>query len=201
MENAAQMKDGIFLNFFLMKTNIFMISGPSGAGEDSTIEGLRKYIDFEKIITTTTRKMRPGESQGHPYYFISREEFEKGLNEGKFFEHALEDNNNYYGGAYQELERVKSSSLPVIWKLDYKGVIAGKKMFPDAKAIFIYIPFDLIKKRLTARKEPENVIQDRLEYAEGWYKNENVFDFKVENKEGKLDETVQKVLEIIKSQT
>lgn len=181
-----------------MKTNIFIISGPSGAGKDSTIEELKKYIDIERLITTTTRKIRPGESQGNPYYFISKEEFKKGIKENRFFEYALEDNDNYYGGTYEEIERIKSIKVPVIWRVDYKGVMAGKKIFPDAKSILIYIPFELIKKRLLARKEPANIIKDRMEYAEGWYKNENIFDYKVENKEERLDETVQKVLQIIR---
>ena len=181
-----------------MKSKLFIISGPSGAGKDSTIEELKKYLDFEKVITTTTRKMRPNESEGHPYYFISKEDFKKGIEENKFFEYALEDNGNYYGGTFRELEKIKTSKLPVIWEVDYKGVMAGKKMFPDAKAILIYIPFDLIKKRLLARKEATNIIHDRLAYAEGWYKNENIFDYKIENKEGELEETAQKLFQIIK---
>ena len=181
-----------------MKTNIFIISGPSGAGKDSTIEELKKHIKLERLITTTTRKMRPDESEGNPYYFISKEEFKKGIEENRFFEYALEDNDNYYGGTYEEAERVKSSKVPVIWRIDYKGVIAGKKLFPDAKSILIYIPFELIKKRLLARNESDDIIKDRMEYAEGWYRNEDLFDYKVENKEGKLDETVQEVLQIIK---
>jgi guanylate kinase len=199
VENAARMKDGIFHKFFIMKTNMFMISGPSGAGQDSVIRSLKKQLDFDKIITTTTRKMRPEDNEGISYYFISKEEFRKRIEENKFFEYVLEDNDNYYGGTYAELERIKKSQKPIIWKVDYKGVMNAKKIFPEAKSIFIYIPFDLIRKRLLARKEPENIIQDRLEYAEGWYKNENIFDYKVENKEGKLDETIQRVLEIIKS--
>ena len=37
--------------------NVFIISGPSGAGKDSVIDGLKKEFDFNKIITTTTRKI------------------------------------------------------------------------------------------------------------------------------------------------
>ncbi|PIR95197.1 guanylate kinase, partial [Candidatus Falkowbacteria bacterium CG10_big_fil_rev_8_21_14_0_10_37_6] len=51
---------------------IFIISGPSGAGEDSVIDGLKKLLPIERVITTTTRAMRKNESQGNPYYFISQ---------------------------------------------------------------------------------------------------------------------------------
>jgi len=180
-------------------SNIFIISGPSGAGEDSVIKKLKDFINFDKVVTTTTRAMRPEDKEGVSYYFVTKEEFERGIEENKFFEYALEDNGNYYGGTYAELERVKKSNNPVIWKVEYQGVIAGKKILPEAKSIFIYIPFEMIEKRLKARGESEKVINSRLSYAKGWYENEEIFDYKVLNEEGKLDETVKKVAEIIKS--
>ena len=55
-----------------LKTDkIFIITGPSGAGEDSVIEGLHEYFDISRIITTVTRPKRDGESDGNPYYFIT----------------------------------------------------------------------------------------------------------------------------------
>ena len=180
-------------------SNIFIISGPSGAGEDSVIKKLKNHIDFDKIVTTTTRAIRPEDEEGVSYYFISEEEFKKGIEENKFFEYALEDNGNYYGGTYEELERVKKSLKPVIWKVDFNGVVNSKKILPESKSIFIYIPLEIIKERLKKRGESEEVIASRLEYAKGWYDNEDAFDFKVINEEGKLEETVQKVAEIIKN--
>lgn len=179
-------------------SNIFVISGPSGAGEDSVIRGLRSKIDFDKIVTTTTRAMRPEDSEGVSYYFISKEEFKRGIEENKFFEYALEDNGNYYGGTYAELERVKKSKKPVIWKVDYKGVLNAKKILPEVKAIFIYVPIEVVESRLRKRGELERTIASRLEYAKGWYENEKSFDFKVVNEDGKLAETIEKVAEIIK---
>ena len=59
-------------------TNLVIISGPSGAGEDSVIEGLiKRGLPIERVITTVDREMREGESEGNPYYFKSRKEIEK----------------------------------------------------------------------------------------------------------------------------
>lgn len=179
-------------------SNIFIISGPSGSGQDSVINELKKEFVFDKIITTTTRQMRPEDQEGVSYYFISKEDFKKGIAENKFFEYALEDNGNYYGGTYAELERVKKSSKPIIWKVDYKGVLNGKKILPEAKSIFIHIPIELIEKRLLGRGETKEMIKTRIDYAKGWYENEHLFDYKVTNEEGKLKQTVEKVAEIIK---
>ena len=54
--------------------NIVIISGPSGAGEDSIIDALSERLPIERIVTTTTRSKRTGETEGHPYYFISKDE-------------------------------------------------------------------------------------------------------------------------------
>lgn len=179
-------------------SKIFILTGPAGAGEDSVIRKLGKYINFDKIVATTSRSMRPEDKEGVSYYFISKEEFEKRIEDNKFFEYALEDNGNYYGGTYEELKRVEKSSMPVIWKIDYKGVINAKKLLPEVKSIYLYIPPELIEKRLRNRGDSSEVIKSRIEYAKGWYDNENIFDFKVENKEGKLEETIERVAEIIK---
>ena len=85
------------------KNNIFIISGPSGAGEDSIIEGLKKYFPIERIVTTSTREMRPGESQSDPYWFIAREEFEKRRNNNEFVEWAEQYNGNLYGVTKKEI--------------------------------------------------------------------------------------------------
>ena len=58
-----------------MKQKIFILSGPSGAGEDSIMEGLEKKFSIEKVINTTTRKRRDGEIEGKDYYFISDTDF------------------------------------------------------------------------------------------------------------------------------
>ena len=180
--------------------NIFIISGPSGSGQDSIIRELKKRLDFDKIITTTTRSIRPEDIDGVSYYFISKEEFKDKISKNEFFEYALEDNGNYYGGTYAELNRIKKSQKPVIWKIDYKGVLNAKKILPEAKSIFIYIPVGLISSRLRKRGESEEMIKSRIEYAKGWYENENIFDYKIENREGELGFAVNEVLKIIKNE-
>lgn len=181
------------------KNNIFIITGPAGAGEDSIIKKLEEYIDIEKIVTTTSRPMRPEDKEGVSYYFISREEFKKRIEENNFFEYALEDNGNYYGGTYEELERVRKIDKPVVWKIDYKGVLNAKKLIPEAKSIYIYIPPGLMEKRLKSRGDSPEIIKSRIDYAKGWYENEHIFDYKITNEEGKLDKAVQEAVEIIKN--
>jgi guanylate kinase len=187
------------------RSNIFIISGPSRAGEDSIIEGLRKYFDIERIITTSTRPMRPGESRGNPYYFTSREEFIKRRDKGEFAEWAEQYNGNLYGVTKKEIERVKSASRRTgkvgIWKIDWKGVITIKKLYPEIPAIFITVSdLKILEDRIRRRDQfSEDYIKERMEYTKEWMKHKDIYDYEVVNDEGKLGEAIAKTAEIIKN--
>jgi len=185
--------------------NIFIISGPSGAGEDSIINGLNKYFSIERIITTSTRPMRKEETDGNPYYFISRDEFIKRRDNGEFVEWADQYNSNLYGVTKEEIERVKSASRRTgkvgIWKIDWKGVITAKKIYPEIPAIFITVSnLKILGDRIRRRNQfSEDYIKERMEYTKEWMKHRDIYDYEVYNEEGKLDEAIQKTAEIIRN--
>lgn len=181
------------------KNNIFIISGPSGAGEDSIIDGLKKTAPIERVVTTTTRTMRPGEKSGREYYFISHDDFVKLIEEKKLFEYAKEYNDNYYGVTYDEINRVKNSGKIGIWKIEYKGVVTAKKLIPGIIAIFINAPLKILEKRIRRRDNvSEEFIKNRLEYTKEWLRHLDIYDYVVENEEGKLNQTISRVSKIIK---
>ena len=180
------------------KNKLFIISGPSGAGEDSIIEGLKKFIPIERVITTTTREKRSDVFSKDPYYFISKEEFEKGITENKFFEYAREYNDQFYGVANEEIERVIKSDKIGIWKIEYKGVITAKKLMPEVVAIFIMTSsLEILKQRILNRGASEEFVEERMAYTKEWLKHKDIYDYEVVNQEGKLDEAVEEVKRII----
>ena len=180
------------------ENKLFIISGPSGAGEDSVIDGLEKDLPIERVVTTTTREKRKGELDGKPYYFISKKEFEKGIAKNNFFEYAREYNNQFYGVTKKEIQRVVKSDKIGIWKIEYKGVITVKKLMPKVIAIFITVSsLEILKQRLLKRGADEKFIQERMDYTKKWLKHKNIYDYEVVNHEEKLDETVEKVKGII----
>lgn len=183
------------------KSKIFIISGPSGAGEDSVIEGLKKKFDIEKIVTTTTREKRIGETEGKDYYFISRKEFEKKIKDNYFAEFALQYNGNLYGVSHDELERVQKCSKIALWKIEYKGVITVKKKYPEIKAIFLMTEnLEILERRIRKRDNAtEEYIKERMEYTKEWLKNKDIYDYEVINKEGKLNEAIEETARIINS--
>ncbi|HBO16661.1 MAG: Guanylate kinase [Candidatus Moranbacteria bacterium GW2011_GWE2_35_2-] len=181
------------------KTNIFLISGPSGAGEDSILNSIKNRIDFIKPITTTTREPREGEINGKTYYFTTADEFKDGIKNGKFLEWAQADREKFYGVTKKEIARVKKSGKIVLWKVDYKGVLTIKKLLPETISVLITAPLDILEKRIRTRDNAsEEFIRARMEYAKGWLENEDAFDYKIKNEQGKLNEAVEKFVKIIK---
>lgn len=182
--------------------NIFILSGPSGAGEDSIIDGLENILPIERVITTVTRAPRTGESDGHPYYFISLENFQQKVARGEMAEYAQQYNGNFYGVTKEELERIAKSKKIGIWKMDYKGVETAKKMFPDIIAIFITAPLEILEQRIRTRDHlTETYITERMEYTKEWLNHTDIYDYTVENAQGKLNEAVEQVAAIIKKHT
>ena len=181
---------------------LILISGVSGAGEDSVIQGLiDRGLPIERIITTVTREMRKGESQGKPYYFISVSDFKKMIKQNKFVEWA-QVYGDYRGCTCEELERAKKSGRIAVWKVDLQGVITIKRKFPDALAIHIKPPsLEVAVERIKKRgKDKPYQIEARKRRIAYYLKLENdkQFDYIVINKEGKLAETVDKVEQIIR---
>ena len=184
----------------MKKHNLFIISGPSGAGEDSVIDGLEKVMPIEKVTTTTTRKPRKGESEANPYYFINHEDFEAGIKEGNFVEYAKEYNDNYYGVTKQEIERINSGDKPGIWKIEYKGVKTAKDLFPDITAVFLIAPLETLERRIRSRSDVSDAyIEERMAYTKEWMKHTDIYDYTVNNVDGKLEESINQIKEIIES--
>ena len=183
-----------------MSEKLFIISGPSCAGEDSIIKGLENYFPIERVVTTTTRERRPGEIDGIDYYFISKEKFREKLESNEFFEYAEQYNGNFYGVTFAEIGRVKSSARVGIWKIEYKGVISAKKVMPDIKAIFINAPLEVLAARMRRRDyATDEYIEERMAYTREWLKHTDIYDYTVVNEEGKLLDAVAEVASIINS--
>ena len=178
-------------------SNMYVIYGPSGSGQDSIAEGLEKKIASERVITTVTRSMRPTESQGHPYYFITREAFEDKIKNGELLEYLQKYDGIYYGVTAHEVERVAQSGKVGIWKVDFAGARDLKKRFPELTVIFINAPLSVIEERIRKRDNPtEEYLQTRLNHIREWLPK-SIYDYKIENEEGKLEQAIEQAYNII----
>jgi len=180
---------------------LFVITGPSGAGKDSVIYKAKDLgLIFTQVITTSTREIRNGESEGHPYYFITVADFEKKIASQEMIEWA-KVYGNYYGSSKIEVEHKLAENNVVLVKVDPQGARTFKKMLPECKTIFIMPPsYDYLEKRLVNREtDSKEVIKQRLNTAKRELENLLDWDYLVVNEEGKLKDAALEVKEIIEN--
>jgi len=185
-----------------MKPGLFIvISSPTGGGKDTVISEIIKIIPgCQRLVTTTSRAPRPTDVEGIAYHFISREDFEQKIKEGYF----LEYNNfagNYYGTPKTHLEHLLNSSVCVLSNLDVNGKHSLDTLKIPHTSIFL-LPenLDILIKRAQARGGiTQEMIDKRIEIAQHEIAQSADYDYQITNYEGKLDQTVAAVAEIIKN--
>ena len=176
---------------------LFVISGSSGVGKGTVIkEFLKQNPGFKLSVSCTTRPMRPGEKDGESYYFISREEFKQGIENGDFIEWA-EFSNNYYGTRKSIIEKALAKGENLILEIETQGALQVKNKISDAVLIFIAPPsFEELKKRLEGRQtEAPEVIQTRLDQAAREKNDSKNYDYIIVNDE--VSNAVKNLEEII----
>ncbi|CAL4325054.1 guanylate kinase [Buchnera aphidicola] len=164
---------------------LFIISAPSGTGKSSLIEGLLKTKSLYNIkvsISHTTRIMRPGESHGKHYYFISKKEFRIMIKQESFLEYAKVFN-NYYGTSRQYIEKMLLSGIDVFLDIDWQGASQIRYKMPKSKSIFLLPPSkDELYKRLRKRgQDSDTVIAKRMEKAVDEMNHYSEYDYLIIN--------------------
>lgn len=179
--------------------NLFVISGPSGAGKGTLISLLtQRYPDTWVSVSATTRAPRPGEVDGVDYHFLSEEEFEQILEEGGFLEQALV-HGKHYGTLKRYVDEHMARGEQVILEVDVQGARQVKTIMPDAHYIFIEPPsIEELERRLRGRNtETEEQINKRLDTALLELSAKMEYDVQLVNED--LEETYQKLEAYIKS--
>ncbi len=100
---------------------MLILSSPSGAGKSTIAKKI--LADDDHIImsvSATTRKKRPGETEGVDYHFISSEEFMIMRNKGDILEHAKVFD-NYYGTPKAAVMSILNNSSDILFDIDWKG--------------------------------------------------------------------------------
>lgn len=143
-----------------------VISGFSGAGKGTIMKELVKRYPYFLSVSATTRLPRDGEVDGREYFFHTREEFEKMIQEKELIEWA-EYVGNYYGTPRRAVEQQLAEGKDVLLEIEMQGGMLIKKQFPDAVLLFIAPPSaDVLKERLTKRgTESKEEIERRLTRA------------------------------------
>jgi len=172
---------------------LFVLSAPSGAGKDTVIAALKASgLDFHVVVSVTTRASRPGESEGNPYYFVSKEAFEKMVAHDELLEHALV-HGNWYGQPLQQVKDQLQAGRDVLLKIDVQGAATVRRKLPNA--IFIFLMPDSIEelesRLLNRHTETEAERIRRLNDARTELTQRDQYDYTVVNRQGQVDEAVK----------
>ncbi|KJU71326.1 guanylate kinase [Clostridium baratii] len=140
---------------------LLVVSGPSGAGKGTICKALlEKHKEIYLSVSATTRSPRKGEVDGVNYYFTTKEEFVKRVEEGDFLEHA-EVYGNYYGTPKSSVEKMLEQGKDVILEIDIQGALKVKENCEEGIFIFILPPsMEELKQRIIKRgsETPESLM-------------------------------------------
>lgn len=166
-----------------MKGRLFIISGCSGVGKGTLLKMfLEKNPSVKLSISATTRTPRAGEQDGVNYFFISKEDFKKSVDNNEFLEWA-EFSGNFYGTKKSFVEKTLNSGTDLILEIEVQGAGQVKEKMPEAKTIFIMPPsVKELEARLRGRNtEDETTILRRLKEAAREIEAGKDFDYKIVN--------------------
>ena len=178
---------------------LIVISGPSGVGKDTVVNGLKeRQVPFHFVVTATNRAPRLDEVDGVDYIFVSTAEFAQMIEEDELLEYAFVYG-DYKGVPKDQVRQAFASGQDVIMRLDVQGAATIRQLAPEAVLIFLVAgSADEMVLRLRDRKtETEDAIKMRVATARQELKRIDEFDYCVVNPQGDVDSAVSKILSII----
>ena len=180
----------------MSKGKLFVISGASGVGKSTVLaKVMEARSDLRFSVSATTRAMRPGETDGVSYYFVSKETFEDMIQKGEFLEYDAHMD-NYYGTPRHQLEE-KLLTGSVILDIEPNGAFQVKKAWAEAVLIFIAPPSaEELERRLRGRGDtPEEQIALRLARSRWELEQSKQYDHIVINDQ--VETCAEEILKII----
>ncbi len=165
---------------------MIVLSSPSGAGKTTlTRKLLSAHNDMSMSVSATTRKPRPGEVDGHDYYFVSKEKFSEMIHNEDFLEHAKVFD-NFYGTPRAPVEDALMDGRDVIFDIDWQGAQQLEQAaVEDLVKIFI-LPPDMraLESRLRTRaQDSDDVIAKRMSKSESEISHWSEYDYIIVNED------------------
>lgn len=188
-----------------MLGKLFLIVGPSGSGKSSVLMELKKQkTDYVYPLSATTRPMREGEREGDIYHFYTKERFEQGIEVGEFLEYAVVHQDNYYGllkgPIFEGLEQGKT----IVREVDIQGFDSIREKIPKESLVTIFITApnkkELVDRIVSRAAISEDELEKRKESMHREFARSKDCDYLVENKQGQLMQTVERVIQIIEAE-
>lgn len=161
------------------RKHLIVLSAPSGAGKTTVARHLLQTFPQMKFsVSATTRAMRNGEENGRDYFFLSKDDFRRKIEEGDLVEYE-EIFGNYYGTLKSFVADSISRGEFVVFDVDVKGALSLRAAFPDDTLLMFVAPpsLEVLEQRLRSRHtETDEQINTRLSRAEMEMAHQDMFD-------------------------
>ena len=180
-----------------MKGKLFVLSGPSGCGKSTVISGVMKqYENLRFSVSATTRPIRPGETDGKDYYFVTKEAFLDMLQQGALLEHARYVD-NYYGTPAAPVQKLLDDGFDVLLDIEPQGAMQVRACREDAVLLFLAPPsLKTLEARLRGRGDTApDLVEKRLKQAAWEFTQAEKYDYIIVNDE--LETAVKEVLSVL----
>lgn len=180
---------------------LIVLSGPSGVGKGTVRKEIfsREDNTFHYSVSMTTRKKRPGEVDGKDYFFVSKEEFEKEIENGGMLEYAKYVD-NYYGTPLKYVNEMLDKGKDVFLEIEVKGAMQVREKVPDGLFIFLTPPdlMELRQRIINRGTDDLATIDKRMEKAVGEIEMMQNYDYAVVNDE--VPKAAEKIQTIIRAE-
>ncbi len=178
---------------------LIVISGPSGVGKDTVLQRMKeRNLPFHFVVTATTRPPRATEVDGVDYFFVSRDEFARMIDEDELLEYAIVYT-DYKGIPKSQVRQALESGKDVIMRIDVQGAETIRKLCPEALLIFLTTQDqeELVARLHERKTESADGLSLRIATARQELKRIDQFDYVVVNQDEQLDTTVDIIVSII----
>lgn len=176
---------------------LIVLSGPSGVGKGTVCGALREHdTHIRYSVSATTRAPREGEEEGVNYFYKSKEEFQRMIQDGELLEYA-QYVDNFYGTPREYVEKMIHDGHDVILEIEVQGALQVKKTFPEGVFIFLMPPnLNELRNRIEGRgTESLELIENRMSVAREEIDLMDQYDYVVENDE--VDFAVERIKSIV----
>lgn len=176
------------------------ITGFSGSGKSTLVNRLEELYpgQYTEAVSTTTRPMRPGEVHGVNYFYVTRDEFGKLLEDGALVEH-VEFSGNLYGMSKEEIARRTADGKVATIVVEPQGIPQIREAH-DGPLLCVFLDADeqtLFERMVDGRGESEEFARSRIAHDKGHYGTDIQYDLRILS--GDLDANVRELHEFIRS--
>ncbi len=181
---------------------LIILSSPSGAGKSTLARLLAGWDKTIKVsISATTRPSRDNENEGIEYYFLTKNEFQQKIDDGKFLEYA-EVFGNLYGTPLSFIEECQKANLDVVFDIDWQGSMQIRNSMFREKVVSIFVlppSIQELDNRLRRRgADSRAMVEGRMDKCKDEISHWTDYDYVLINNQ--LEEVLEQIKAIVKAE-